>query len=608
MTEACFELYRGYPEDAGDTLKKMIEKGQLSFIAPGADGTYRLFPGIYSCHIFGEGIYDTLKVFCVREAQEGIGLEKEFGQLALPVKKRDDGYAGYQPAVVPIGAPEYFKRTQHDEMLCIWPDEVLKQYGAAEVPEDHQFITQEEMEQRLGSATERCSYLHTYTIGKTKAYGFAFPMVIFTKEEIDERMPWEGVLQRLGTGEKLNLWYQAQIHGNEPASCGGALEIIDYFSRGKQVEELLDHCNLVVFPRTNPEGAYLYRRMAYVPVNLNRDHLAADAYETQLLHRGFSLLLPEVVLDCHECKFYLAETTDGNGYVMRGGEVFTTPASSLNIAEKLREKSYALCGRVFEEMRDAGWDINHFGVSENNTLGRVFYGLHQSLSFLIETRGIGGGRFGYERRTRAQKEIVLSYIKNILADSSAIKEAVRMARADMTHRERMVLHHGASGDICLPYHGVKRQYRFDGSLYKEEPEYLQLHDLPLRERAYAEGYIIPAEMEQITEILDKVRGIGVMPAWLEPGTCMDVQQYICLGLREGAKQERDIAADFWPQETVVFPEGAYFIQGEGAFRAPLAMLLEPDVTDSASAKGTLYQQGLLDYDAETGLFPLYRVI
>ena len=36
------------------------------------------------------------------------------------------------------------------------------------------------------------------------------------------------------------------------------------------------------------------------------------------------------------------------------------------------------------------------------------------------------------------------------------------------------------------------------------------------------------------------------------------------------------------------------------------MLMEPDVTDTVGTKGTLFQQDLMDYDKETGLFPLNR--
>mgnify|MGYP000169929950 FL=1 len=40
----------------------------------------------------------------------------------------------------------------------------------------------------------------------------------------------------------------------------------------------------------------------------------------------------------------------------------------------------------------------------------------------------------------------------------------------------------------------------------------------------------------------------------------------------------------------------------------IAMLVEPDVTDSKGYDGTLYQYGVVDYDKETLNFPLYRYI
>ena len=67
MSDYDVKLYRGCPETSGDTLEEMVEKGHLEPVLPAENGGFDLCPGIYSCHMEGDGIYPTLKVFSIKE-------------------------------------------------------------------------------------------------------------------------------------------------------------------------------------------------------------------------------------------------------------------------------------------------------------------------------------------------------------------------------------------------------------------------------------------------------------------------------------------------------------------------------------------------------------
>ena len=602
MKEYDVKLYSGWPETSGDTLEEMVEKGCLEAVEAGMDGCYDLCPGIYSCHVTGEGIYPTLKVISVPSEQKITDTAALVQKDVVALRMAGNHPQGYQPTVVVPDAPEFFKRTQKDELLCIWPDEILDVYGDGTVPKHHQCMMQHELEEQLGMLENEC--LQLYSMGVSLHYGLHIPLAVLSKEILPPDS-WEDALGKLRDSKKVNIFYQGQIHGNEPAACDGALEVIKGFCGQKELQDLLDYVNLVIVPRANPEAAYLYRRMAYDNIDLNRDHMAGDAYETRLLHKAFQLLEPEVLLDGHEFTFFVTETEDGKGFVAKGAEIMSSPATSLNMAESVRNCSYAVCGQVFENLKAMGYRINHFGTAEKASVGRGFYGLHQCLSFLVETRGIGGGQYGYERRVEAQRDIMLSYIRTAAAAADEIKETVKTARTCNLPHE-IVLQHGSSESVCTPYKGINEQYYLDGSLRGRTEDGLQLNDLALRKRKRTGAYVMPADAEHIDAIIDKVKGIGCHVEPVAPGTTLNVERYHCMGLREEEAHEKDIVAELLPAEEVTFEKGGYCFHGKDFRGVPLAMLMEPDVTDTVGTKGTLFQQDLMDYDKETGLFPLNR--
>ena len=604
MKDYDVKLYRGWPETSGDTLEEMLEKGSLTPVSDRGDGLYDLMPGIYSCHMTGEDIYPTLKVLSIKDDSIGICPKTLTENAVVHLKKEKGMPQGYQPTSVVADAPEFFKRTQKDELLCIWPDEILDLYADSKIPEHHQCMDQKTLEQRMESLENQ--YLHKYKMGQSRHYGFSIPMAVLSKEKLQGNC-WQEDLTCLQKSEKVNILYQAQIHGNEPAACDGALEVLNAFCEDEELESSLDSINLVVVPRVNPEAAYLYRRMAYDNIDLNRDHMACDAYETGLLHQAFQLLEPEAVLDGHEFTFFVTEEEEGRGYVAKGCEIMSSPATGLNIDEAVRDCSYVVCGRVFEELKASGYRINHFGPAEKSSLGRGFYGLNQCLSFLIETRGIGGGRYGYAKRVKAQRDIMLSYIRHIAADYRHIKAVIAKARKRTAGPGRLVLHHGSSEKSFTPYKGVNEQFYLDGTLRARIEEGLSLKDLALRERDRAAAYLLPADLEHIDTIIDKVKAMGGHVEFLPEGSFCNAKQYCCTGLREADGHDKDITVDLLSISDLDFLTGAYRITASDFRQIPLALLMEPDVTDTVGTKGSLFQQGLLDYDRETGRFPLYRI-
>ena len=265
----------------------------------------------------------------------------------------------------------------------------------------------------------------------------------------------------------------------------------------------------------------------------------------------------------------------------------------LNIHESIRNLSLQICGDVFLSCETAGFRTNHFGTTAKSAIGRTFFGLQNCLSFLIETRGIGAGKYFYERRIDAQVQAVTSYLQKIAEYSKEIKATVESVRCGINPSQRIVLQQEASGEAMSFYYGAECRYAIDGTETESEYVKMPLEDRVLRYRLKPSAYLLSANLHNIENILEKADNMGIVWESLPAGTTLSVHSYKYLGLRADAELEDDILAERVDVGEICFAESLYVFptaQPEGML---LSMLMEPDVTDSAGVKGTLYQQGLL---------------
>ena len=96
--------------------------------------------------------------------------------------------------------------------------------------------------------------------------------------------------QLVSVGGKPIVWQQAQIHPYEPAAGESALVMIQELC-GQYGEDILDKIDVVMIPRINVEGAFLFVRTDYDGIDMNRDHMAINSKETAMLHETYYLSL-----------------------------------------------------------------------------------------------------------------------------------------------------------------------------------------------------------------------------------------------------------------------------------------------------------------------------
>ena len=320
-----------------------------------------------------------------------------------------------------------------------------------------------------------------------------------------------------------------QQHGDEPAGSEALLVISRELAHGL-LEPLLDRINVVVVPRANPDGAEVGTRVTANGVDMNRDHLLLNTPEARALAQVINDYRPILVVDAHEYtvvgrylqKFnaiqrydaLLQYTTTANypEFLTKASqEWFHQPMVAALKAQGLTSDWYYTTSTNLQDKRIS------MGGTQPDT-GRNVHGLKNTVSLLIETRGVGIGRMHIQRRVHAQVTAITSALRTP-AERAANLEQVRsfVARdvSALACRDQVVIEAEATPtqrdlDFLDPETGADRSIRVDWN------SSLTLRNTKVRARPC--GYWLSADASAAVERLRQL-GIQVMRV-AEPGSVL----------------------------------------------------------------------------------------
>ncbi|CRK37066.1 Carboxypeptidase 2 like protein [Verticillium longisporum] len=247
--------------------------------------------------------------------------------------------------------------------------------------------------------------------------------------------------RRRSAAEKVRIWVQGAAHGNEPAGDEALLALLGKFDNDPEwAAGILEKVDIVILPRYNPDGVYYFQRALATNFDPNRDHIKQNRQQTRNIKSLLAEYNPHVIIDMHE---YGATTQYGRYY--HGSDGLFSAAKNLNINESIRSLSEEVFAKnIGYDMEDAGlrWEPYVTGPSSRDLdfeisfteagtdakIGRNAMGLTQSVTFLIEMRGIFLADQEFQRRTAAGLTMAGSIIQTAADNADKVYETVEGGR------------------------------------------------------------------------------------------------------------------------------------------------------------------------------------
>ncbi len=211
--------------------------------------------------------------------------------------------------------------------------------------------------------------------------------------------------------------------GDEPAGTEALLVVAQDLAAGR-FEAVLDHVDIVVLARANPDGAAVFQRGAADGSDVNRDHLLLRTPEAQAQARLQVDFAPVVVMDLHE--YPVGGAFDRKFGAVQRADVLLQYATTANLppfVTKAAEEWFRL--PLVASLRGAGLHADWYATTSADLadkrlamggvgpqIGRNAAGLRNAVSLLVETRGGGLGRTDFGRRVQAQIAAVTSVLGN----------------------------------------------------------------------------------------------------------------------------------------------------------------------------------------------------
>lgn len=418
-------------------------------------------------------------------------------------------------------------------------------------------------------------------------------------------------IKTISDSEKIKIWMQAGLHGNEPAGTEGLLYYMHSILNNNSYADLLEGVDLLILPMANIDGYLKDNRYAANGLDLNRDQTKLMAPETRLIKKVFCEFNAHVGLDFHEYRPYrkdFAQLSDfgitsaydtmflysGNLNVPENirnytNDVFVQNARKLMDFKNFRHREYTSTGKYAGEI--------HFTQGSSNARSSATnYALNNMISTLFEVRGVGLGKTSFKRRIEITLELALSYTKTAVENTTAIKNEIQKAILDskpvvVTSKRKVYKDTIKAIDL-----DTESLIDLDVTIRDA------LQSSPVLERLKPNAYII--EASQIA-ILNKLKNLGIEMIPLTEDKLFTVEAYRISSYNEASKVYEKMKLQKVKTEVTTiqkeFPVGTLLISMQQQRSNLLTEVLEPEAPNSFVSFGVLKTK--LD-----DTLPIYRVI
>jgi hypothetical protein len=435
--------------------------------------------------------------------------------------------------------------------------------------------------------------------------GRDIPVLTFTAEGLAD----PAAIRRLG---RPVVWFLGQQHGNEPAGGEAMLALASSLAKGDLVP-LLAKLTVVIVPRVNVDGAAAGRRVLSSGADPNRDHLLLSQPEIRALHRAMQALPPDVVFDHHEFAVGWRWLEKFGG--LQAPDVMILEATNPSIPKALTaierdlyrpalEAAIEAHGLMPHDYVTTGADPADRRVSLGGTapgIARNTFGLRGSVSYLIETRGIGIGLQDYQRRVATHYLLAKAVLETTARDPKSLLRRLGEARAAAVsdHSDLIVAHTEGVHEIELPL--IDPQ---SGAARPTEVTLIDSRDIrPVDVRPRPRGYLVLRAAAVVADrlALNEASVCTVAASGRVAVESYDVRRNAAKSSREAINPDQSVRVRV-RRRTIDVPAGTLFVPMAQPAAGIVAAALEPD------SPGSYVGVGVIPMATDETEAPVYRVM
>ena len=337
---------------------------------------------------------------------------------------------------------------------------------------------------------------------------------------------------RKNSNEKVKVFFQAGLHGNEPASTEGILYFIDQILNNEKYNKLLDRITLAIIPMANIDGYEINNRYASNGLDLNRDHTKLLAKESKCLKQAFSDFEAEVSVDFHEYTPFRKDFAKlGTFGISNIYDVMFLYTGNLNVPRNLREYTNY---RFVQNARDVLSKNNlrhhdylsshkfkgsiHFKQGSNSARSScTAFALTNSISSLIEVRGVGIGKRSFKRRVNSTFLVALSYMQTSYDNVEEVKQIISQAKKDRSFAVLKSKLNVYKKNIQVLDLDKSEEVTFEAIIHDK----LNATAINIRERPKA--YLIKSDQY---DVIEKLKLLGLKLEGVDEKVNYTVEQYV----------------------------------------------------------------------------------
>ncbi|EME80267.1 uncharacterized protein MYCFIDRAFT_31716 [Pseudocercospora fijiensis CIRAD86] len=413
---------------------------------------------------------------------------------------------------------------------------------------------------------------------------------------------------------KLQVYIQAAIHGNEPAADQGALALLGKMDANQTwTASLLETMDIKILPRYNVDGVAYFQRVLASNLDPNRESIKLDKQQSREIKKVFSKFSPHIAVDLHE---FTAPTIYGGDY-QHGSDSMISGGINPNIHPTIRSEVLdrfipAMGSRL--ESYGLRWEpyvtgatnttpgsriVFEEAVTEART-GRNAHGLTQTISFLLEMRGIRLANQHFQRRVATALLKLEAILETARDNHLEILQNVETARQEFIKSDEDIV---VTDSYTLQNRTFTMVDRKTGSIVQVPIDfYATTPSVANLTRSRPEAYIIPRPWHEVAE---RLRILGLEVETLDSAYRGTVQALnITSSSLEGVIYEGHVlnTVTTEPKEKeVLLPAGSFWVSTRQKNAALAFIALEPENVDSYVTFGIVPVEAGDEY-------PIYRVL